>query len=473
MSKIIQLKAENFKRLSAVEITPAGNVVIIGGNNAQGKTSVLDSIEAALGGEPDIKTPVKRGATKSRIVVDLGNIVVERRFTDQGGTSLVVRNKDGIKQMSPQAILDKLVGTLTFDPLAFSREKPVRQAEILRGIVGIDFTDEDKRREAHFDKRTDVKRDAKALESRMAAMPHHDDAPDAEVTAGEIVEKQQTAISKNAENEAFRVEMRAMKTDLENVKESKKQADAAMRDLEEKLRFARTKLEEYDALEVSRAEAHQKLVEKCEQLKDEDLSPYREQLSGIESANRKFRDNAARAEVVKQFKAKTQEAETHTAVIEEIDANKRKLTMEAKFPIDGLSLDASGNVIFDSFPLDQASESEKLKVSVAIGLVLNPSLKVILIRDGSLLDESSMKVIAEMAKAKDAQIWLERVGAGDPTAVIIEDGHIAGVEPPKAEPEPETAPERADEAKPEPPPEEQPAKKPVKKQPKNPGELFE
>src|SRR6185436_2642524 len=132
MSKIIKLTSENVKRLTAVEITPKGNVVVIGGRNGAGKSSVLDSIEYALGGDPSAKMPVRRGEKNAKVVVDLGDIVVKRSFTSAGGTHLIVTNADGEKQTSPQAILDKLVGRLTFDPLEFSRQKPAQQAETLR-----------------------------------------------------------------------------------------------------------------------------------------------------------------------------------------------------------------------------------------------------------------------------------------------------------------------------------------------------
>lgn len=128
MNKIIKLTAENVKRLSVVEISPEGNVVTIGGRNGQGKTSVLDSIEYALGGNPSDTMPVRSGEESAKVVVDLGDIVVKRTFTAAGGTSLTVTNADGVKQASPQAILDKLTGRLTFDPRpSAARSRPGRR----------------------------------------------------------------------------------------------------------------------------------------------------------------------------------------------------------------------------------------------------------------------------------------------------------------------------------------------------------
>jgi hypothetical protein len=77
-------------------------------------------------------------------------------------------------------------------------------------------------------------------------------------------------------------------------------------------------------------------------------------------------------------------------------------------------------------PLVQASAAQKLRVSVALGLAMNPRLKVLLVRDASLLDATSLALVAQMAADADAQVWLERVGDGDPTAVVIADGQVSG-----------------------------------------------
>ena len=95
----------------------------------------------------------------------------------------------------------------------------------------------------------------------------------------------------------------------------------------------------------------------------------------------------------------------------------------ASFPVAGLSFGEEG-LLYQDRPLEQASSAEQLRVSVAMGLALNPQLKVLLIRDGSLLDGDSMRTIAEMAEAAEAQVWIERVGDGDPAAIVIEDGSV-------------------------------------------------
>lgn len=419
--KIIQLKSENVKRLHAVEIKPDGNVIVIGGNNGAGKSSVLDSIQWALGGEPDAKMPVRKGEEKARIVADLGDLVVTRTITPSGGGSLVVKNADGVRQESPQTILDKLVGKLTFDPLEFSRQKPKQQAETLRTLVGLDFAAHDKEREKVFDHRTDVNREAAALKNRMAAMPKHDDAPEREQSAGVIMAEQAEAVAKNANNAAARREAEQAKTELTRAENLLEDLNRQAAELSARITRGKQTLEARKATAIALNEAAAKL-------QDVDVSGYQIKLSEVERGNSKLRENKARLSVVEQFKAKSEEADKLTARLEKFDAEKRHKINAAKYPIEGLAFDVAGGVVLDGIPFEQASSAEQLRVSVAIGLALNPKLRVLLIRDGSLLDEESLKLVAEMAEKADAQVWMERVGQDASTSVLIEGGMVAEME---------------------------------------------
>lgn len=136
--KIVKLTAENVKKLRAVEITPAGEIVNITGRNGQGKTSVLDSIWWALAGTSHIQAkPIRKGETKARIRLDLGELIVERRFSDAGST-LFVENAEGARYSSPQKMLDALLGELSFDPLAFARMDGKKQFDELRRVVKLE-----------------------------------------------------------------------------------------------------------------------------------------------------------------------------------------------------------------------------------------------------------------------------------------------------------------------------------------------
>ena len=160
------------KRLVAIDIRPNGDVVVLGGKNGAGKSSVLDAITYALAGERSLpREPLRRGTEKGEVEIDLGEFRVRRTFTPGGGGTLTVLSPEGARYPSQQAMLDRLTGKLAFDPLAFAGQKPDEQAKTLRGMLGLDFTTIDAERSAAFAARTAVNRDGTALRARLAAAP--------------------------------------------------------------------------------------------------------------------------------------------------------------------------------------------------------------------------------------------------------------------------------------------------------------
>ena len=172
--KITKLTAENVKRLTAVEMTPDGNLVIVGGKNRAGKSSVLDSIMYALAGAASIPSqPIRNGAKAAKITLELDgekSLTVERTMSPRGGSLVVKLANKAAPLSSPQALLDSLCGKIAFDPLEFTRLKPREQLERLRDLVGLDFAELDRERESVFAERTQVNRDAKTMKARIEAM---------------------------------------------------------------------------------------------------------------------------------------------------------------------------------------------------------------------------------------------------------------------------------------------------------------
>ena len=158
-------------------------------------------------------------------------------------------------------------------------------------------------------------------------------------------------------------------------------------------------------------------------LKEEDTEEVSEKLRNAEEKNKAVRESKQRDELVVEKNDLEKQSQGFTDRIDEIDAEQESMMEKATFPVPGLSFDESG-VLFNGVSLGDCSSAETLRVSVGMGIALNPELGVILVRDGSLMDEESMRMIAEMAEESGSQIWVERVGDGDKSAVIIEDGMI-------------------------------------------------
>lgn len=420
---VVSLQAENVKRLRAITINPSSNMVLIGGENAQGKTTTLDCIELALAGARAIPVePVRRGERKARIVLDLGDIVVERTFSPKG-TALEVRNAEGVPQKSPQALLDKLCAKVAFDPLGFAREEPKKQDEILKQVLGVDFSQLDAQRESLFTRRRDTKRDAKALEARVDAMVTHSGVPAEEVSVTDLTRELDRLRDKADENRIARESLAAAKNSVD-WKDGELQLNAD-RIMNLKLELAQAEQERDRLIEakatLEREAADAQLV--VDAIVEPDTAGVRKQIADADETNRKVRENAERKRLTAQLKQLEETVESLTADIEEIDVSKAQRLSEAKFPVPGLGFDETGPTL-NGIPLSQCSQAERLRVSVAIGAALNPRVKVMLVRDGSLLDDKSMALLAQLAQETDSQIWVERVSDRDESAVIIEDGLV-------------------------------------------------
>jgi hypothetical protein len=427
---IINLTSENVKRLHAVSITPDGNLVVIGGRNGQGKSSVLDSIEYALGGGEGAAVPVRRGEERARVVVDLGDLIVRRTFTAAGGSTLVVTDKDGKKQGTPQTLLDRLAGKLTFDPFAFTRMKPDEQCTTLKTITGLDFDKEDAERKAFYEQRTEANRKVKSLDAQVNALPiPSGDTPDKELSMADVIAEQQKAIQQNRRNDELRSALAGMSDARLRAARAVLECKAAVAKTESEIRRLQAELvKERDAVasaeSAEKREAAREATASAEvaKLVDCDLAKFTRQLTDLERTNAAIKSKRLRNELAQQLRTASAEANALGEKIERIDEDKRRAIAAASYPIPGLSLDPALGVTLAGVPFAQASSAEQLRASVAMGLALNPKLKILLIRDGSLLDQESLAMVAEMAAKAGAQVWIERVGVDAATSVVIEDG---------------------------------------------------
>lgn len=398
--KIIRLTADNIKRLQAVEITPDGNVVVIAGRNGQGKTSVLDAIWYALGGGPAVKDtakPIRDGQKNASVTLDLGEIRVTRTWTGDK-TALRVESADGARYSSPQAMLDGLVGRLSFDPLAFANLPEREQLATLLGLVDLPFVPAalDSQRKALYEDRTAVGRDGAALKGRLTGLPEPAaDLPAEEISAADVLAEYRAAEDTHrryADHERVIAAAQAKVTRL------REELAAAERELGDQPQLA-------DPADLP------------------DLAAFEKRLATVEETNRQVRAARERAQVVAAYEAARATYTTLTEQIDALDEKKATAIREATMPIDGLAFDDNG-VTYRGMPFKQCSAAEQLRVSLAMAMALNPSIRVIRITDGSLLDSQNMALIEEMAADGDFQVWIERVDESGKVGVQIEDGLV-------------------------------------------------
>lgn len=454
--KIIQLTAENVKKLKVVDITPKGNVVRVTGKNGQGKTSVLDSIWWALAGKDGIQAvPIRKGAEEARIRVNLGEIIVERKFLPSGTTTLTVRNPVGAepgtpdsklpKYGSPQEMLDALMGELSFDPLAFMRMKPREQFDELRRIskLSVDIDKLDAENKLDFAKRTDVNRDLKAKRAQADGIVIQDGTPTEPVDEDEVLNKIQSAGEHNAAIETRKARREQTQRDangkkaegvrlrsdaasqraraVERVSELERQLEAFKRDAE--AQAAELDAKASDALAI--AADLEKKIDSAEPLPAPmSVTDLRAELDAAKFTNTLVAKRGQRDAILSDAAKLEAQSKELTDRMAAREAEKVAAIQSAKMPIDGLGF-GDGAITFNGLPLNQASDAEQLRVSVSIAMAKNPKLRVIRVRDGSLLDEDGGKMLAELAAQQDYQVWIEQVDSTGKIGIVMEGGQVA------------------------------------------------
>lgn len=416
--RIVRLSASNFKRLYAVAAELKDGVVKVTGRNSQGKSSVLDAIQAALGGKKaSPEKPIRSGADQAEVIIETEEFNVVKKWTARGET-LIVEAKNGARFPSPQAFLDKL-GTagLGFDPLAFSRMAAKEQASLLRRLVGLDTSELDGKRARLYDERTRLNAEHKTLEANWKSIPMPDPPcgeVGTEISIESLIVEREGAFATKTLNDS-------------------KRSHLAMLTRRHELAETRLKQAEQDLAEAAEAKAEAERV--AADLVDPDVTVISAKIDEAKEHNatvqlrRRLAERhelakTQKAEGEKRVAAKKSEADGVTTKIAEIDAQKQRLLAEAKFPIPGMSVEGD-QVLINGVPFSQASSSEQIRVGLAMGAALNPKLRVILVRDGSLLDQESLRIVEEWANSNSVQVFMECVTDGEVgDGIVIEDGSI-------------------------------------------------
>lgn len=417
--KLIRLAADNFMRLSAVEITPDGrHVVQITGANGAGKSSVLRALECALGGKDKLPAePVRHGADFAEIRVDLGRYVITRKIHPDGKGPLVVASPEGARFQSPQKLLDDLLGALSFDPLAFSRMKPADRRDQLARIVGLSDMLAELAVADRVDRenRQNVNRDLSKARAQLEALPVVE--PCAPVDVSATLAELRAAQTHNGKASA---QARQIADNQANAQRLRERA-ATKRDQ------AKALLDEADAIDAE-ADALETLVTSRVGILDLiDTAALEQALENAEATNAQVRAYESRAAVAATVAELANASKAYDDAIETREAERRAVIEAATFPIAELGLTEDG-VTYKGVPLEQASSAEQLRVSAAIGMALNPELRVMLIRDGSLLDEQSLAMLASAAEAEDFLLLIESVDTSGTVGFYIEDGSVRAVD---------------------------------------------
>lgn len=411
--RLVEMRVENFRKLKAVRITPDGAVVTVSGRNEQGKSSVLDAVYAAIGGKPFFPaTPIREGEQRAEIFLDFVGLKLTRTIWHKEGGGIdhkvVLEYADGKRAAKSQDVLNDLRGSpIADDPLEFSKMKPKDQYDLLRKLVpGVDFDDIAARRADLFETRTQVGRDRDRAAGAAASIQVPPNAPTELVDVTALAAKMReagehnTLIDQRAEGREIAADKIAANEDeidrLEALVRSLKQANV---DLQAKLDGAEPLPEKIDVAAIEAMIQSAATINAAVQARIDQRAKVdeRNRLEGVYD------------DLSKQ--------------IQEIDDEKAEAIAGAKLPVEGLDF-GDGEILLDGLPFSDASTARKIRTATALLMALKPDLRVLLVREGSLLDPDAREALRQDAEAHGFVVLMECVGQGDANGVVIEDGEL-------------------------------------------------
>ena len=410
--KINRLEIENVKRVKSVRIEPTANgLTVIGGKNNQGKTSVLDSIAWALGGDRYRPAQAQREGSITppnlRIIMDNG-LIVERKGKN---SDLKVTDPSGKK--SGQQLLNEFVEQLALDLPKFIDANEKEKARILLNIIGVGdrLAVMDKEEQELYNRRLAVGQIADQKQKFAKEQPYYPEAPKELVSATELIRKQQDILAQNGENQRKRDKLHQLEQEYQKVIE----------ELENLLR--RQKALEAD-LEIAKTSAAD--------LTDQSTKELEESILSIEEVNRKVRANLDKDKAEEDAKEYRRQYRELTKQIEDMRQSKADLLNNADLPLPGLSV-KEGELTYNGFKWDSMSGSDQLRVATAIVRKLNPRCGFVLLDKLEQMDTDTLNEFGQWLEAEGLQAIATRVSTGGECSIIIEDGYVLGQENPVVE----------------------------------------
>ena len=408
MVKINQLELENVKRIKAVTLAPSETgLTIIGGKNGQGKTSVLDAIAWALGGEKYRPSQAQRmgSVLPPHLKLTLSNgLTVER-----GGKNGALKVLDPSGRKGGQQILNEFVEQLALDLPKFLQASEKDKAEILLQVIGVgeQLAELDRKASELYNQRHAIGQIADQKTKFAREMPEWPGVPEEPVSAGDLIRQQQEILARNGENQRKRDRAKALEEE------------------------ARLRLERVDTLTAQLAEAKEALhkvmadLETAQldagQLQDESTAELEENIRSIEEINVKVRANLDKAKAEEDAQTCRDQYDGLTRELESVRAQRQDLLKGAQLPLEGLSVD-DGRLTYFGKNWDSMSGSDQLKAATAIVRAVNPKCGFVLLDKLEQMDLDTLRDFGAWLEQEGLQVIATRVSTGDECSIIIEDG---------------------------------------------------
>lgn len=408
--KINKLEIENVKRVKAVMIEPTANgLTILGGNNNQGKTSVLDSIAWALGGNKfKPSKPTREGSMNPpSLRVELSNgLIVERK-----GKNSDLKVTDPAGGRAGQQLLDSFVEEFALNLPKFMESTPKEKAATLLRIIGVGdkLYALDNQESQLYNERLTIGRVADQKKKFAAEQPQYPEAPNDLVSIADLINEQQAILARNGENAQKRLNQEKIKNELH-------QSEARLAQLKEAL--------------AAEEAVHEKLMDdyiiankSIEDLVDESTAEIEQSIANIEEINRKVRANLDKAKAEEDAAEFAAKYEALSVEIQKVRDERSQLLESADLPLPGLSVE-DGELVFEGQKWDNMSGSQQLRISTAIVRKLKPDCGFVLLDKLEQMDLPTLTEFGQWLESVGLQAIATRVSSGEECQIIIEDGYV-------------------------------------------------
>ena len=413
--KINKLELENVKRVRAVTLEPTERgLTVIGGRNGQGKTSVLDAIVWALGGDKyRPSNPSRDGSVlPPEIRVELSNgLVVERK-----GKSSALKVTDPSGARYGQQLLDTFVEKLALNLPRFMQATDKEKAETLLNIIGVgeQLAEMDRQEKALYQERLALGRIADQKKAMAEGLPQYDDVPEDLVSAGELIRQQQEILARNGEN--ARKRLRA-----ETITNGRKVIEANIARVEDELIALNRRLTEYRQ-QLDEAIRDEELATRdAKDLQDESTAELEANIAQVDAINAQVRANLERQKAIEDAHDYISQYNAMTEKIEAVRGERKALLDGAVLPLPGLGVE-DGALTYNGQAWDCMSSSEQLRVATAIVRKLNPECGFVLMDKLEQMDPQTLMEFGTWLEGEGLQVIATRVSTGEECSIIIEDG---------------------------------------------------
>lgn len=419
--KINKLEIENVKRVKAVKLEPSQTgLTIVGGNNNQGKTSVLDSIAWALGGAAYKPSKAERdgSVTPPHLHIVLSNgLVVERK-----GKNSDLKVTDPKGQKAGQQLLDSFVEKLALDLPKFMEASDTEKANTLLNIIGVgsQLKELEQQEKEIYNERLAIGRIADQKAKFAKEQEYFPDAPKDLISASELIQQQQEILARNGENQKKRDRLSEITFEKNRI------FDEAQR-LEEQIKSLQERLDERKKAYENAAKDEEIAMKTANELQDESTEELEKSLADIEEINRKVRINLDKDKAEDDAREYQVQYDSLTVKLNDVRKQKTELLNNANLPLPELTVD-DGKLLYKGQQWDNMSGSDRLKVATAIVRKLKPDCGFVLMDKLEQMDMITLKEFSEWLEKEDLQVIATRVSTGEECSIIIEDGYAKGSE---------------------------------------------